>query len=196
VIRKAKTSAYLDEDLVLLVQQGDKSAYNLLVIKYQNRIVQLVNRYVKDPFEAQDVAQEAFIKAYRALGSFRGDSAFYTWLYRIAINTAKNYLLIRTRKGHDYQVEIQEAEDSEHAPQLQDNETPENLLLNEEIIATIQRAIDNLPEEMRLAIIFREFDGLSYEEIAEVMDCPVGTVRSRIYRAREAIDNEIKPLLD
>lgn len=196
MIRKAKTSAYLDEDLVVLVQQGDKSAYNLLVIKYQNRIVQLVNRYVKDPFEAQDVAQEAFLKAYRALGSFRGDSAFYTWLYRIAINTAKNYLLTRTRKGHDYQVEIQDAEDCEHASQLQDNDTPESLLLNQEIIETIQRAIDNLPDEMRLAIMFREFDGLSYEEIAQIMDCPVGTVRSRIYRAREAIDNEIKPLLD
>jgi RNA polymerase sigma-70 factor (ECF subfamily) len=196
VIRKTKSNTYLDEDLVLLVQQGDKSAYNLLVIKYQNRIVQLVNRYVKDPFEAQDVAQESFLKAYRALDNFRGDSAFYTWLYRIAINTAKNYLLIRARKGHDRQIEIQDAEDTEHAPQLRGNDTPETELLNQEIIETLQRAIDNLPEEMRLAIMFREFDGLSYEEIAEVMDCPIGTVRSRIFRAREAIDTELNPLLN
>jgi len=191
-----KYSEQLDEDLVLRVQQGDKSAFDLLVIKYQHKIIQLVNRYVKDPSEAQDVAQEAFIKAYRALGNFRGDSAFYTWLYRIAINTAKNYLVSRSRRSSDYEVDVQDAEAIENAPQLQGMETPERLLLNQEIIDTIKTAIDKLPEEMRTAIILREFDGMSYEEIAEAMDCPVGTVRSRLFRAREAIDNKLNPLLE
>jgi RNA polymerase sigma-70 factor (ECF subfamily) len=191
-----KNSEQLDEDLVLRVQQGDKSAFDLLVIKYQHKIIQLVNRYVKDPSEAQDVAQEAFIKAYRALGNFRGDSAFYTWLYRIAINTAKNYLVSRSRRSSDYEVDIQDAEAIENAPQLQGMETPERLLLNQEIIDTIKTAIDKLPEEMRTAIILREFDGMSYEEIAEAMDCPVGTVRSRLFRAREAIDFKLNPLLE
>ena len=191
-----KYSEQLDEDLVLRVQRGDKSAFDLLVIKYQHKIIQLVNRYVKDPSEAQDVAQEAFIKAYRALGNFRGDSAFYTWLYRIAINTAKNYLVSRSRRSSDYQVDIQDAEALENAPQLQGMETPERLLLNQEIIDTIKTAIDKLPEEMRTAIMLREFEGMSYEEIAEAMDCPVGTVRSRIFRAREAIDNKLNPLLE
>jgi RNA polymerase sigma-70 factor (ECF subfamily) len=185
----------LDQDLVLRVQQGDKKAYDLLVIKYQHKIIQLVNRYVKDPSEAQDVAQETFIKAYRALGSFRGDAAFYTWLYRIAINTAKNYLVSRARRNSNYEVDIDDAEQIENAPQLQGMDTPERLLLNDEIIETIKTAIDNLPEEMRMAIMLREFDGLSYEAIAEAMDCPVGTVRSRIFRAREAIDNKLNPLL-
>jgi RNA polymerase sigma-70 factor (ECF subfamily) len=191
-----KYSEQLDEDLVLRVQQGDKSAFDFLVIKYQHKIIQLVNRYVKDPSEAQDVAQEAFIKAYRALGNFRGDSAFYTWLYRIAINTAKNYLVSRSRRSSDYQVDIQDAEALENAPQLQGMETPERLLLNQEIIDTIKTAIDKLPEEMRTAIMLREFEGMSYEEIAAAMDCPVGTVRSRIFRAREAIDNKLNPLLE
>jgi RNA polymerase sigma-70 factor (ECF subfamily) len=191
-----KYSEQLDEDLVLRVQQGDKSAFDFLVIKYQHKIIQLVNRYVKDPSEAQDVAQEAFIKAYRALGNFRGDSAFYTWLYRIAINTAKNYLVSRSRRNSDYQVDIQDAEVFENAPQLQGMETPERHLLNQEIIDTIQEAIDKLPEDMRTAIMLREFEGMSYEEIAETMDCPVGTVRSRIFRAREAIDNKLNPLLE
>ena len=191
-----KNSEQLDEDLVLRVQQGDKSAFDFLVIKYQHKIIQLVNRYVKDPSEAQDVAQEAFIKAYRALGNFRGDSAFYTWLYRIAINTAKNYLVSRSRRSSDYQVDIQDAEALENAPQLQGMDTPERLLLNQEIIDTIKTAIDKLPEEMRTAIMLREFEGMSYEEIAEAMDCPVGTVRSRIFRAREAIDNKLNPLLE
>lgn len=191
-----KYSEQLDEDLVLRVQQGDKSAFDLLVIKYQHKIIQLVNRYVKDPSEAQDVAQEAFIKAYRALGNFRGDSAFYTWLYRIAINTAKNYLVSRSRRSSDYHVDVQDAEAIENAPQLQGMETPERLLLNQEIIDTIKTAIDKLPEEMRTAIMLREFEGMSYEEIAEAMDCPVGTVRSRIFRAREAIDNKLNPLLE
>jgi RNA polymerase sigma-70 factor (ECF subfamily) len=191
-----KYSEQLDEDLVLRVQRGDKSAFDFLVIKYQHKIVQLVNRYIKDPSEAQDVAQEAFIKAYRALGNFRGDSAFYTWLYRIAINTAKNYLVSRSRRSSDYQVDVQDAEAIENAPQLQGMETPERLLLNQEIIDTIKTAIDKLPEEMRTAIMLREFEGMSYEEIAEAMDCPVGTVRSRIFRAREAIDNKLNPLLE
>ncbi len=191
-----KYSEQLDEDLVRRVQRGDKSAFDFLVIKYQHKIIQLVNRYVKDPSEAQDVAQEAFIKAYRALGSFRGEATFYTWLYRIAINTAKNYLLSRARRNANYQVDIQEAEALENAPQLQGLETPERLLLNQEIIDVINAAIDELPEEMRTAIILREFDGMSYEEIAEAMDCPVGTVRSRIFRAREAIDTKLNPLLE
>ncbi|MDD5462606.1 MAG: RNA polymerase sigma factor RpoE [Methylococcales bacterium] len=191
-----RNSEHLDEDLVLRVQRGDKSAFNLLVVKYQHKIVQLVNRYVKDPSEAQDVTQEAFIKAYRALPNFRGDSAFYTWLYRIAINTAKNYLVSRSRRSSDYQVDIQDAETVENAPQLQGMETPERQLLNQEIVETIKTAIDKLPEEMRTAIMLREFEGMSYEEIAEAMDCPVGTVRSRIFRAREAIDNKLNPLLE
>ena len=193
---QTRTSEQVDKELVLRVQQGDKSAYDLLVIKYQHKIIQLVNRYVKDPSEAQDVAQETFIKAYRALGNFRGDSAFYTWLYRIAINTAKNYLVARTRRSFDSQVDVQDAEQIENAPQLQGMETPERLLLNEEIVEVIKTAIDKLPEEMRIAIMLREFEGMSYEEIALAMDCPVGTVRSRIFRAREAIDNKLTPLLD
>jgi RNA polymerase sigma-70 factor (ECF subfamily) len=186
----------IDEDLVQRVLQGDKTAFDLLVIKYQHRIIQLVNRYVKDPMEAQDVAQEAFIKAYRALGNFRGESAFYTWLYRIAINTAKNYLVSRERRYSDYQIDVQEAEQIENAPQLKALENPENLLLNDEIVKVIKQAIEKLPEEMRIAITLREFEGMSYEEIAQAMDCPVGTVRSRIFRAREAIDEKLNPLLD
>jgi len=189
-------NAELDKNLVLRVQQGDKSAYDLLVIKYQHRIIQLVNRYVKDPSEAQDVAQEAFIKAYRALGNFRGDSAFYTWLYRIAINTAKNYLVSRSRRYSDYQIDIQDAEQMENAPQLKAMETPEYLLLNDEIVKVIKAAIEKLPEEMKVAIMLREFEGMSYEDIAQTMECPVGTVRSRIFRAREAIDEKLSPLLD
>lgn len=193
---QTRAGEQLDEELVLRVQQGDKKAYDLLVIKYQHKIIQLVNRYLKDPSEAQDVAQEAFIKAYRALGSFRGDSAFYTWLYRIAINTAKNYLVSRSRRNSNYEVDIQDAEVFENAPQLQGMETPERLLLNQDIVETIKSAIDLLPEEMRMAIMLREFEGLTYEEIAAAMDCPVGTVRSRIFRAREAIDSKLKPLLE
>ena len=192
----SKYSEQLDEDLVARVQRGDKSAFDFLVIKYQHKIIQLVNGYIKDPSEAQDVAQEVFLKAYRALGSFRGDAAFYTWLYRIAINTAKNYLLSRSRRSSSSEVDIQDAEAIENAPQLQGMETPERHLLNEEIIDTIKTAIDNLPEEMRIAIMLREFEGMSYEEIAVAMDCPVGTVRSRIFRAREAIDSKLNPLLE
>lgn len=193
---QSRNNAELDQELVLRVQQGDKSAYDLLVIKYQHKIVQLVNRFVKDPVEAQDVAQEAFIKAYRALGNFRGDSAFYTWLYRIAINTAKNYLVSRSRRFSDYQVDVQEAEQVENAPQLKGMDTPDSILMNEQIIEAIKSAIEKLPEEMRTAIMLREFEGMSYEEIAQAMECPVGTVRSRIFRAREAIDQKLNPLLD
>ncbi|WP_404358039.1 RNA polymerase sigma factor RpoE [Methylotuvimicrobium sp. KM1] len=192
---KTGTSEQLDKDLVLRVQQGDKSAFDLLVIKYQYKIVQLVNRYVKDPSEAQDVAQESFIKAYRAIGNFRGDSAFYTWLYRIAINTAKNYLVARSRRSSDYEIDIDDAEQIQNAPELKGMDTPEQHLLNEEILETIKGAIEKLPEEMRIAITLREFEGMSYEEIADAMECPVGTVRSRIFRAREAIDNKLTPLL-
>jgi len=189
-------NAELDKELVLKVQQGDKAAFDLLVIKYQHRIIQLVNRYVKDPSEAQDVAQEAFIKAYRALGNFRGDSAFYTWLYRIAINTAKNYLVSRSRRYSDYQVDVQDAEQVENAPQLKGMDTPEYLLMNDEIVSVIKAAIEKLPEDMKMAIMLREFEGLSYEEISQAMECPVGTVRSRIFRAREAIDEKLSPLLN
>jgi len=185
----------LDRELVLRVQHGDKSAFDFLVIKYQHKIIQLVNRYVKDISEAQDVAQEVFIKAYRAIHSFRGDAAFYTWLYRIAVNTAKNDLVTRSRRHSNYQIDIQTAEVVENLLQLQDMETPETQLLNQEILTTIKKTIDNLPEEMRIAITLCEFDGLSYEAIAQAMDCPVGTVRSRIFRAREAIDHELTPLL-
>jgi len=196
VTRDSKYSEQLDEELVLRVQRGDKSAFDYLVIKYQHRIIQLVNRYIKDPSESQDVAQEAFIKAYRALADFRGEAAFFTWLYRIAINTAKNYLLSRSRRSANYQVDIQDAEALENAPQLQGLETPERELLNQEIIDAIKASIEELPEDMRTAIVLREFEGMSYEEIAEAMDCPVGTIRSRIFRAREAIDNKLNPLLE
>ncbi len=193
---QVRNNAEADHELVLKVQQGDKSAFDLLVIKYQHRIIQLVNRYIKDPSEAQDVAQEAFIKAYRALGNFRGDSAFYTWLYRISINTAKNYLVSRNRRHSDYHVDVQDAEQVGNAPQLQGMETPDELLQNDEIISVINAAIEQLPEDMKTAIILREFEGMSYEEIAQAMECPVGTVRSRIFRAREAIDEKLGSLLD
>lgn len=189
-------SEQVDQKLVLRVQQGDKKAFDHLVRKYQHKIIQLVNRYVRDPSEAQDVAQETFIKAYRALAGFRGESAFYTWLYRIAINTAKNYLVSRARRFSDYEVDVQDAEQFEAAPQLKTIDTPEQQLLSDEIIVAINSAIEKLPEDMRVAIMLRELDGMSYEDIALTMDCPVGTVRSRIFRAREAIDKKLQPLLD
>ena len=192
----SKFSDQLDQDLVARVQQGDKTAYDVLVIKYQHKIINLVNVYIKDHSESQDVAQETFIKAYRALGNFRAESAFYTWLYRIAVNTAKNYLLSKSRRNSDFQVDINDAEQLENNPQLKGMDTPEHLLMNDEIIIVINNVIETLPEEMRLAIQLREFEGLSYHEIAETMNCPVGTVRSRIFRAREAIDNKLAPLLD
>ena len=186
----------IDQALVEQVQRGDKQAFDILVLKYQNKIIQLVNRYVHDSDEARDVAQEAFIKAYRAIGRFRGDSAFYTWLYRIAINTAKNYLVASGRRPPRSDIDAQDAEQYEGASGLREYATPERLLMRDEIQTAIAEAIDDLPEDLRTAITLRELEGLSYEEIAQTMDCPIGTVRSRIFRARDAIDTRLKPLLD
>ena len=186
----------VDQLLVERAQRGDKRAFELLVAKYQRKLGRLLSRLVRDPAEVEDVTQEAFIKAYRALPSFRGESAFYTWLYRIGINTAKNYLVAMGRRaptstGFDHE----EAENFEDAEQLRDNATPENELIGKQIAATVNRAMEQLPEDLRTAITLREIDGLSYEEIAAAMDCPIGTVRSRIFRAREAIATELRPLL-
>ncbi len=185
-----------DQELVSRVQKGDKKAYDVLVLKYQHRIANLISRYVHDPVEVQDVAQEAFIKAYRGLGNFRGDSAFYTWLYRIAINTAKNYLVTLGRRTPDYGVDAQDAEQYESGAALREYATPERMLLSEEIGEVVSGGIESLPEDLKVAITLREFEGMSYEEIAVVMECPIGTVRSRIFRAREAIDKKLKPLID
>ena len=184
-----------DQQLVERVQKGDKRAFEVLVLKYRHRIFSLVSRFVRDPDEVQDVVQEAFIKAYRALPAFRGDSAFYTWLYRIAINTAKNYLVSRSRRPPGVDIEVEDAEYLEGAGSLRDNADPESLLATEQLRAAVDGAIRRLPEDLRTALSLREYEGLSYEEIAEVMRCPVGTVRSRIFRAREAVDAEILPLL-
>ncbi|MGI9288353.1 MAG: RNA polymerase sigma factor RpoE [Pseudomonadales bacterium] len=184
-----------DQQLVQRVQSGDKRAFDLLVIKYQHKILGLVSRYIRDSSEVQDVTQEAFIKAYRALPRFRGDSAFYTWLYRIAINTAKNHLMAKSRRPPGSDVDLEDAEYYESATALKDIETPENQLFGEELKSVVNKAIDQLPEDLRTAVTLREFDGLSYEEIADIMDCPVGTVRSRIFRAREAIDKQLQPQL-
>lgn len=184
-----------DQQLVERVQRGDKRAFDLLVLKYQHKILGLIVRFVRDPHEAQDVAQEAFIKAYRALANFRGDSQFYTWLYRIAINTAKNYLVARGRRPPESDISAEDAEFMDGDHDLKDIESPERLMLRDEIEATVHRAIAALPEDLRTALTLREFDGLSYEDIAAVMQCPVGTVRSRIFRAREAVDKALQPLL-
>jgi len=184
-----------DQLLVERVQQGDRSAFDVLVGKYQHKIVKLVGRYVRDLDESQDVAQEAFIKAYRALPSFRGDSAFYTWLYRIAINTAKNHLAAAKRRPEDFELDPQDTDQYELHGRLRNIDTPEGAVLSEEIRRTVNDAIEALPEDLRTAIILRELEGMSYEEIAATMECPVGTVRSRIFRAREAIDRRLKPLL-
>ncbi len=186
----------VDQELILRVQRGDKRAFDLLVVKYQQKVVNLISRYVRDSSEAQDVAQEAFIKAYRALPRFRGDSAFYTWLYRIAINTAKNHIVSQSRRPPSSGVETEVAEQMDAGIRLQEHATPENFLLEEEIAQTVRQAIDDLPDDLRTAITLRELEGLSYEEIANTMSCPVGTVRSRIFRAREAIDVRLKPLLE
>ncbi len=185
----------VDQLLVERVQKGDSKAFDLLVLKYQNRIINLVSRFVSDHSEAQDVAQEAFIKAYRAIERFRGDSAFYTWLYRIAINTAKNYLVSRSRRPPTSDVDAQDAEQYAIDTRLKDRDTPERELLRAEIEATIATAIEDLPEDLRSAIVLREMEGMSYENIALSMSCPIGTVRSRIFRAREAIDEKLRPLL-
>ena len=185
-----------DQQLVQRVQKGDKAAFDLLVRKYQHRVLKLVGRFVSDAAEAEDVAQEAFLKAYRALPAFRGDSAFYTWLYRIAINTAKNTLVSSRRRPVDFDLDLQDPEQHDRQALLKDADTPEGVLLTDEIRGVVERALEQLPEDLRTAIVLRELEGLSYEEIAEAMDCPVGTVRSRIFRAREAIDKKLKPLLD
>ncbi|MBT3011889.1 MAG: RNA polymerase sigma factor RpoE [Candidatus Thiodiazotropha endolucinida] len=185
----------IDQELVARVQQGDKKAFDLLVLKYQQKITNLISRYIRDPHEVLDVTQEAFIKAYRAMPKFRGDSAFYTWLYRIAINTAKNYLVAQGRRPPSDDVEAEVAEQMDVGTRLKETGTPENHVLTEEISMTVQKAIDDLPEDLRTAIVLRELEGMSYEEIANAMSCPVGTVRSRIFRAREAIDKKLRPLL-
>jgi len=185
-----------DQQLVQRVQKGDKAAFDLLVLKYQHRVLKLVSRFVNDAAEAEDVAQEAFLKAYRALPAFRGDSAFYTWLYRIAINTAKNALVSNRRRPVDFDLDLQDPDQYERQAKLKEADTPEGVLLTDEIRLVVEKALEQLPEDLRTAIVLRELEGLSYEEIAEAMDCPVGTVRSRIFRAREAIDKKLKPLLD
>jgi RNA polymerase sigma-70 factor (ECF subfamily) len=187
----------IDRQLVARAQRGDKQAFELLVEKYQRKLARLLSRFIRDPAEVEDVTQEAFIKAYRALPAFRGDSAFYTWLYRIGINTAKNYLMAMGRRAPtSTEVEAEEAEGFEEGEQLRDINTPESLLLSNEIARTVNATIEGLPEELRTAIQMREIEGMSYEDIAKAMDCPIGTVRSRIFRAREAIAEQLRPLLD
>jgi RNA polymerase sigma-70 factor (ECF subfamily) len=185
-----------DSQLVERVQRGDKKAFDLLVLKYQHRILKLISRYVRDPSDAMDVAQDAFLKAYRSLRNFRGDSAFYTWIYRIAVNTAKNHLVAQSRRQLETDATGMDGEAIEPAALLKDYATPENYLITEEIQEAIATAIEQLPEDLRTAITLREIEGLSYEEIALVMTCPIGTVRSRIFRAREAIDHRLKPYLE
>jgi RNA polymerase sigma-70 factor (ECF subfamily) len=185
----------VDQELVSRVQAGDKTAFDLLIMKYQQRIIHVITGFVHDPVEAMDVAQETFIKAYRALPSFRGDSAFYTWLYRIAINTSKNYLTAASRRPPMSDVDAMDATIYYDAPELKEFQTPENSLMSDELQAAIHDAIEQLPEDTAMAIKLREFEGLSYEEIAQVMECPIGTVRSRIFRAREAIDRQVKAVM-
>lgn len=186
----------LDLELVKRVQRGDSAAFDLLVRKYQHRIGALIGRYIADWSEVQDVAQETFIRAYRAIGNFRGDAQFYTWLHRIAVNTAKNHLVASNRRPPGGDIDVEDAEQYDAGVRLRDTDTPERELMRQQLEQTVMRAVEALPEELRLAITLREVDGLSYEEIAQRMDCPIGTVRSRIFRAREAIDQEMKPLLD
>jgi RNA polymerase sigma-70 factor (ECF subfamily) len=191
------TDRDIDRQLVARAQRGDKQAFELLVEKYQRKLARLLSRFIRDPAEVEDVTQEAFIKAYRALPAFRGDSAFYTWLYRIGINTAKNYLMAMGRRAPtSTEVEAEEAEGFEEGEQLRDINTPESMLLSNEIAKTVNATIEQLPEELRTAIQMREIEGMSYEDIAKAMDCPIGTVRSRIFRAREAIAEQLRPLLD
>jgi RNA polymerase sigma-70 factor (ECF subfamily) len=186
----------VDQALVERVQRGDKRAFELLVSKYQRKIFRLLSRFIRDSAEIEDVAQEAFIKAYRALPNFRGESAFYTWLYRIAINTAKNHLVAQRRRAPtSTETEVEDAENFDDADQLRDVNTPESMMQSRQVGDAVNRAIEKLPEDLRTAIVLRELEGLSYEEIAESMNCPIGTVRSRIFRAREAIATELRPLL-
>jgi len=191
----APSSQDADHALVKKVQKGDKRAFDLLVLKYQHKIMSIISRYIKDSAEVNDVSQEAFIKAYRAIGNFRGDSAFYTWIYRIAINTAKNHLVSRGRRPPSSDVEVEDAEYYSGSDQLKDFATPERQMMRDQLEAVVHKAIQDLPEDLRTAVTLREMEGLSYEEIAAVMECPVGTVRSRIFRAREAIDKQMAPLL-
>ena len=184
-----------DKELVKRVQKGDKGAFDLLVLKYEHKIVNLVMRYVRDPEQALDITQEAFIKAYRALPRFRGDSAFYTWLYRIAVNTAKNYLAAQRRRPMDIELDMQDPDQYGLHAKLKETDTPEGVILSRELQETLERAIESLPDDLRTAIILRELDGMSYEEIAQTMDCPVGTVRSRIFRARDAIGKKVGTLI-
>lgn len=183
-----------DQQLVARVQKGDKRAFDLLVVKYQHRLAALVSRFIKDADEVQDITQEAFIKAYRGLSNFRGDSQFYTWLYRIAVNTAKNHLVARSRRPPNDDVEADDAMFFDSADGLRDIDSPEENIMSEQLMAVINQAIEQLPEDLRTALTLREYEGLSYEQIANVMDCPVGTVRSRIFRAREAVDNAMKAM--
>jgi RNA polymerase sigma factor RpoE len=187
----------IDQQLVERAQQGDKHAFDLLVSKYQRKLGRLLSRFIRDAGEVEDVTQEAFIKAYRALPSFRGDSAFYTWLYRIGVNTAKNYLASMGRRAPtSTNYDSEEAEAFDDSDQLRDLNTPENLLMSKQIAQTVNQSMDRLPEELKAAIMLREIEGMSYEDIAKIMDCPIGTVRSRIFRAREAIAEQLRPLLD
>ena len=200
VARRGKgqvTSHDVDRELVARVQRGDKQAFGLLVEKYQRKLARLLQRLIRDPAEVEDVTQEAFIRAYRALPAFRGESAFYTWLYRIGVNTAKNHLMAMGRRAPTTtEVDADGAEGMEEGGQLREISTPESILMSKEIAATVNAVIEELPEELRSAIQLRELEGMSYEEIANVMDCPIGTVRSRIFRAREAIAEKLRPLLD
>jgi RNA polymerase sigma-70 factor (ECF subfamily) len=185
-----------DQLLVERVKAGDKHAFDLLVLKYQHRIIKLIMRYIRDPAEAMDVSQEAFLKAYRAIPNFRGDSAFYTWMYRIAINTAKNNLVAARRRPLEYAADISEPEDFEWHSSLQDADSPERQAIGDDLRRTIEATIETLPDELRTALTLRELDGLTYDEIAQVMECPIGTVRSRIFRARETLDKSIKLIMD
>lgn len=185
-----------DQALIERVQNGDKQAFNLLVIKYQSKVCNLISRYINNSGDVPDVAQEAFIKAYRALPRFRGDSAFYTWLYRIAVNTAKNYVVAQGRRPPSSDIDADEAENYDNGGALKEISNPENLMLSEQLKQAVFSTIESLPDDLRMAITLREIEGLSYEEIAEVMECPVGTVRSRIFRAREAVDKSIRPLIN
>ncbi|MBK1649968.1 RNA polymerase sigma factor RpoE [Rhabdochromatium marinum] len=186
----------IDQALVERAQNGDRRAFDLLVLKYQQRVAGLISRYVRDSAEVLDVTQDAFLKAYRALANFRGESAFYTWIYRIAINTAKNHLIAQNRRPPGDDIEAELAEQLDAGARLRDTATPERELLSDEIAQTVQQALDALPEDLRTAVVLRELEGLSYEEIAVAMECPIGTVRSRIFRAREAIDKQLRPLLE
>lgn len=192
----ATSEQLTDQQLVERVQRGDRRAFDLLIIKYQSKVMAIVSRYIRDSHDVMDVSQEAFIKAYRAIASFRGDSAFYTWLYRIAINSAKNHLVSLARRPPGSDIEVDDAVYYEGSGALKNHDSPERQLHGEQLQQAINHAIRDLPEDLRSALTLREFDGMSYEEIAEIMQCPVGTVRSRIFRARETVDNRIAPLLE